>query len=41
MLLSPIPDGPTPEVAVLPVEGWVRRKSLDATNEYKIMRISI
>jgi hypothetical protein len=41
MLLTPIPDDPTPEVAVLPVKEWVRRKSLDATNEYKIMRMSI
>ena len=25
--LTPIPDDPTPEVAVLPMREWVRRKS--------------
>jgi putative transposase len=32
---TPMPSDPTLEVAVLPVRGWVRRKSLDATNRYK------
>jgi putative transposase len=39
--LAPMPSEPTPEVAVLPVKGWARRKSLDATNKYKQMRMSI
>jgi len=30
--LAPMPDDPTLEVAVLPMREWVRRKSLDATN---------
>jgi len=32
---------PAPEVAVLSMRGWVRRKSLDAMNGYKQMRMSI
>jgi hypothetical protein len=33
--LAPMPYEPTPEVAVLPMKEWVRRKSLDATNKHK------
>ena len=29
MPLAPMPNDPTPEVAVLPMKGWVRRKTLD------------
>ena len=39
--LTPMPSDPAPEVAVLPVKEWARRKSLDATNKYELMRISI
>jgi putative transposase len=39
--LAPMPDDPTLEVAVLPMKGWVRRKSLDATNKHKLMRMNI
>jgi len=39
--LAPMPSEPTPEVAVLPVKGWARRKSLDATNKHELMRMSI
>ena len=39
--LAPMPDDPTPEVAVLPMKEWVRRKSLDATNKHKLMRMNI
>jgi putative transposase len=39
--LAPMPDDPTLEVAVLPMKEWVRRKSLDATNNHKLMRMSI
>ena len=28
---TPMPSEPTPEVAVLPVKEWARRKSLDET----------
>jgi len=38
---TPMPSDPTPEVAVLPMKGWVRRKSLDATNKHELMRMSI
>jgi putative transposase len=38
---TPMPSEPTPEVAVLPMREWVRRKSLDATNKHKLMRMSI
>jgi putative transposase len=38
---TPMPSDPTPEVAVLPMREWVRRKSLDATNKHKLMRMSI
>jgi hypothetical protein len=36
-----MPSEPASEVAVLPVKGWVRRKSLDVTNKHKQMRMSI
>jgi len=38
---TPMPSEPTPEVAVLPMKEWVRRKSLDATNKHELMRMSI
>jgi putative transposase len=38
---TPTPCDPTLEVAVLPVRGWVRRKSLDATSKHKPMRMSV
>jgi putative transposase len=41
MPFTPMPSEPLPEVAVLPVKEWVRRKSLDATNENRLMRMSI
>jgi putative transposase len=39
--LAPMPSEPTPEVAVLPVKGWARRKSLDVTSKHELMRMSI
>ena len=39
--LAPMPSEPTPEVAVLPMKEWVRRKSLDAINKHELMRMSI
>jgi putative transposase len=39
--LAPMPSEPTPEVAVLPVKEWARRKSLDAINKHELMRMSI
>jgi putative transposase len=39
--LAPMPDEPTLEVAVLPMKEWMRRKSLDATNKHKLMRMNI
>jgi hypothetical protein len=36
-----MPIEPAPEVVVLSMRGWVRRKSLDAMNGYKQMRMSI
>jgi len=39
--LAPMPDEPALEVVVLLVKGWVRRKSLDATNKHELMRMSI
>jgi len=39
--LAPMPSDPAPEVAVLPVKEWARRKSLDATNKHKLMRMNI
>ena len=39
--LTPMPSDPAPEVAVLPVKEWTRRKSLDTTNKYELMRMSI
>uniref|UniRef100_A0A7C2FRU0 Transposase n=1 Tax=Thermosphaera aggregans TaxID=54254 RepID=A0A7C2FRU0_9CREN len=41
MPLASMPSDPAPEVAVLPVKEWARRKSLDATNKHKLMRMSI
>jgi putative transposase len=38
---TPMPSDPTPEVAVLPMREWVRRKPLDATNKHESMRMSI
>ena len=38
---APMPNEPTLEVAVLPMKEWARRKSLDATNKHKLMRMSI
>jgi putative transposase len=38
---TPMPSDPTPEVAVLPMKEWVRRKSLDATKKHELMRMSI
>ena len=32
--LAPMPSEPTPEVAVLPVKEWVRRKSLEGTTKH-------
>jgi putative transposase len=39
--LAPMPSEPTPEVAVLPVKEWARRKSLDAINKHELIRMSI
>jgi len=39
--LTPMPSDPAPEVAVLSVKEWARRKSLDATSKNKLMRMSI
>jgi len=39
--LTPMPGDPAPEVAVLPMRGWARRKPLDATNNHELMRMSI
>ena len=33
VLLAPMPSEPAPEVAVLPMKEWARRKSLDAINK--------
>jgi putative transposase len=41
MPFTPMPSDPTLEVVVLPMKKWVRRKSLDATNKHKPMRMSI
>jgi putative transposase len=38
---TPMPSDPALEVAVLPMKGWARRKSLDATNKHESMRMSI
>jgi len=38
---TPMPSEPLSEVAVLRVKEWVRRKPLDATNENRLMRMSI
>jgi len=37
--LASIPHDPTIKLAALPMKEWVRRKSLDATNENKLMSI--
>jgi putative transposase len=39
--LAPMPSDPALEVAVLPMRGWARRKSLDATSKDEPMRMSI
>jgi hypothetical protein len=39
--LAPMPIEHAPEVAVLSMRGWVRRKSLDVMNGYKQVRMSI
>jgi putative transposase len=39
--LAPMPSEPAPEVAVLPMREWARRKSLDATNKHELIRMSI
>jgi hypothetical protein len=39
--LAPMPSDPALEVAVLPMREWARRKSLGATSEDKLMRMSI
>ena len=39
--LAPMPYEPALEVVVLPMRGWARWKSLGATNEDKLMRVSI
>ena len=40
--LGPMPNEPALEVAVLPMKGWARRKSLDVTmNEYKMIGMNI
>jgi hypothetical protein len=36
-----MPSEPTPEVAVLLVKEWARRKSLDAINKHELIRMSI
>jgi putative transposase len=41
MPLAPMPNDPTPEVAVLPMKEWTRRKPLDATSKHEPMRMSI
>jgi hypothetical protein len=38
---TPMPSELTLEVAVLPVKEWARRKPLDATNNHRLMRMSI
>jgi transposase len=39
--LAPMPSEPVLEVVVLPMKEWVRRKSLDAINKHKLIRMSI
>jgi len=39
--LAPMPSEPAPEVAVLPMKEWARRKSLDAINKHELIRMSI
>jgi len=36
-----MPNEPTPEVAMLPVKEWARRKPLDVTKNHEIMRMNI
>jgi putative transposase len=39
--LAPMPSEPAPEVAVLTVKEWARRKSLDAINKHELIKMSI
>jgi putative transposase len=39
--LAPMPGEPAPEVAVLPMREWARRKSLGAINKHELIRMSI
>jgi putative transposase len=39
--LAPMPSEPAPEVAVLPMREWARRKSLGAINKHELIRMSI
>jgi hypothetical protein len=39
--LAPMPGEPAPEVAVLTVKEWARRKSLDAINKHELIKMSI
>jgi len=39
--LAPMPRDPAPEVAVLPMREWARRKSLGAINKHELIRMSI
>jgi putative transposase len=39
--LAPMPSEPAPEVAVLPMKEWARRKSLGAINKHELIRMSI
>jgi putative transposase len=39
--LAPMPSEPAPEVVVLPMKEWARRKSLDAINKHELIRMSI
>jgi hypothetical protein len=36
-----MPCEPTPDVAVLPMKEWARRKPLDAINKHELIRMSI
>jgi hypothetical protein len=36
-----MPSEPTPEVAVLPMREWARRKPLDAIIKHELIRMSI
>ena len=39
--LAPMHGEPAPEVAVLTVKEWARRKSLDAINKHELIKMSI